>query len=191
MERDTWMQTGLRNSQHFIETRLKADLKEKSHRFDFCFLIFCAVCSLRSVVSELWFHVFSMWLLCVCVTGSWHVAYAWLVHMTSIWFIYVCVCVSWFERASFPLHVFLYALQCCLCELSLLLMFLSVCVCVCLCVFLRYVQIVSICSTRFVCVCVCAVDNELFHSLFVSQMPIPPNTLELFWYFDKVLDHPL
>lgn len=189
MERDTWMQTGLRNSQHVIETRLKADLKEKSHRFDFCFLIFCAVCSLRSVVSELWFHVFSMWLLCVCVTGSWHVAYAWLVHMTSIWFIYVCVCVVIRKSVISP--------TCFSVRFAMLSMWIIIiadvfkCVCVCACVFLfdmfKLYQFVR----RDLCVCVCAVDNELFHSLFVSQMPIPPNTLELFWYFDKVLDHPL
>ena len=153
MERDTWMQTGLRNSQHVIETRLKADLKEKSHRFDFCFLIFCAVCSLRSVVSELWFHVFSMWLLCVCVC-DWFVTCCLCVTCTyDFYLIYLCVCVSWFERASFPLHVFLYALQCCLCELSLLLMFLSVCVCVLVC----FSSICSNCINLFdaICVCVC------------------------------------
>lgn len=145
--------------------------------------MFFAICGIWVVVS----CVFNVTFVCVC---DWFVTCCLCVTCTyDFYLIYLCVCVSWFERASFPLHVFLYALQCCLCELSLLLMFLSVCVCVCLCVFIRYVQIVSICSTRFVCVC--AVDNELFHSLFVSQMPIPPNTLELFWYFDKVLDHPL
>lgn len=189
MERDTWMQTGLRNSQHFIETRLKADLKEKSHRFDFCFLIFCAVCSLRSVVSELWFHVFSMWLLCVCVTGSWHVAYAWLVHMTSIWFIYVCVCVVIRKSVISPTR---FSVRFAMLSMWIIII-ADVFKCVCVCVLVCFSSICSNCINLFdaICVCVCAVDNELFHSLFVSQMPIPPNTLELFWYFDKVLDHPL
>lgn len=110
--------------------------------------MFFAICGIWVVVS----CVFNVTFVCVWLVRDMLLMrdlYIWLLSDLSM-----CVCVSWFGRASFPLHVFLYALQCCLCELSLLLMFLSVCVCVCLCVFIRYVQIVSICSTRFVCVCV-------------------------------------
>ena len=68
-------------------------------------------------------------------------------------------------------------------------MFLSVCACVFFFDIFKLYQFV-LCD---LCVCAVdsAVDSELLHSLFVSQMPIPPNTLELFWYCDKVLDHPL
>lgn len=163
---DKWMHTGLRNSQHFIETRLKADLKEKSHRFDFCFLIFCAVCSLRSVVSELWFHVFSMWLLFVC---DWFVTCCLCVTCTyDFYLIYLCVCDVIRKSVISP--------TCFSVRFAMLSMWIIIiadvfkCVCVCACVF--FFDMFKLYQFVRRDLCVCAVDNELFHSLFVSQMPI-------------------
>ena len=99
---------------------------------------------------------FSMWLffVCVCVTDSWRVAYAWLVHVISIWFTYV-----WFKTAQFPCMFF-----CMFCNVVYVnyLYCRWFCVCVCVC----FLNILNLCQCAYA-ISVRAADFELLHSWFV------------------------
>ena len=90
---------------------------------------------------------------CVCVTDSWHVAYAWLVHVISIWFTY-----SWLKTAQFP-----YMFFCMFCNVAYVnyLYCRWFCVCVCFLNIFNFGQFVYAISVR-------AADLELLHSWFVS-----------------------
>ena len=142
------------------------------------FLIFCAVCSLRSVVSELWFHVFSMWLLCVCVC-DWFVTCCLCVTCTcDFYLIYLCVCVVIQKSVISP--------TCFSVRFAILSMWIIIIAyvfkCVCLCVFLRYVQIVSICSMQFLCVCVrWIVSSSIPYLSHKCLFHLTPLSCLIFW----------
>ena len=105
----------------------------------------CAV-DLRSEFFNVTFFGVCDWLVtcCLCVTCT-----------CDFYLIYICV----IQNSTVSLHVFLYVLQCCLCELSLLPMVLCVCVC--------FLNILNLCQCAYA-ISVRAADFELLHSWFVS-----------------------